>query len=245
MPAPQLPPPAPDDPPGSFLFPDNEIAEITDEERKRGRYTLANLPPQKLQSILVLLKERRPFREVGRLVGVAWETVQAVANAYAAELDKVWSDLPRVLRRINGRAADRLEANIDSFPLQSIPLLIKLIGEHAELLEGRATARIDHTAEPRRVSNVEEYEQIIGGLEKKIAGRVIEADEEPGPEIHLGAGKPALIADVDGDPDPAAAPAGDLETGVESRLVSDVSAPFPQVNGALESSCDTTRSPET
>jgi hypothetical protein len=66
-----------------FLFSDEEIEAITDEERRHGRYTLARLPAQKHQSILVLLKERRSFREIARLVSVAPETVQAVARLHA------------------------------------------------------------------------------------------------------------------------------------------------------------------
>lgn len=247
MPAPQLPPPEPDDPPGSFLFSDSEIDEITDAERKRGRYTLANLPPQKRQAILVLLKERRPFREVGRLVGVAWETVQAVANAYAAELDRAWNDFPKALRRVNWYLVDRLQQNVGSFPVQSIPLAVKLLSDTSELLEGRATARIDHTTEPRRVSNLEEYERIIGTLEKKVAGRVIDPDEEPGPEMHLGAGNPAVITAGAGfdDQPPAAAPPGDPPAGRSSHFQSDVLGQTSQANGRLESTLETTESPET
>jgi hypothetical protein len=88
MPAPLPPLPQPEDPPGSFLFSDEEIEAITDEERRHGRYTLARLPAQKHQSNLVLLKERRSFREIARLVSVAPETVQAVAQLHADELDK-------------------------------------------------------------------------------------------------------------------------------------------------------------
>lgn len=247
MPAPQLPLPEPDDPPGSFLFSDSEIDEITDAERKRGRYTLANLPPQKRQAILVLLKERRPFREVGRLVGVAWETVQAVANAYAAELDRAWNDFPKALRRVNWYLVDRLQANVGSFPIQSIPLAVKLLSDTSELLEGRATARIDHTTEPRRVSNLEEYEQIIGALEKKCPGRVIDPEEKDGPGIHLGAGKaPAITAGAaDPDPAPAVGPPGDRQNGRLFDSESDVSAPATQANGRLESTCESTGNPET
>ena len=225
MPAPLPPLPQTDDPPHSFLFSNEEIAEITDEERRHGRYTLARLPAQKRQSIVVLLKERRPLRDIARLVSVAFETVQAVAQAHAGELDKHYSDFGKQLRRINHYMADRLERNVESFPIQSIPLAIKLIGEYGELIEGRATARIEHREGPR-VSNLEQYEQIIGNLEKKIAGRII----EPGSEIHLDGGKPALMDT------PGLAAAGP-DDGLAIDSESDVGEAVTQGNGELANLC--------
>ena len=201
MPAPLPPLPAPDDPPGSFLFSDDELEAITDEERRHGRYTLARLPERKRESILALLKERRPYRDIARLVSVAFETVQTVAQAHATELDKHYREFPRQLRRINHYLADRLERHIDSFPVQSIPLGIKLIHDTAALMEGQATARIEHTTAPT-LSNLAEYERYIGEIEKRCAGRII----DPGPEMHYEPGKLALI---DGSPGPPAA--GDAE----------------------------------
>jgi hypothetical protein len=195
MPAPNEPL-KPDDPPGSFLFPDDQIAEITDQEKRFGKYTLARLPQEKRAAILTLLVDRRPAREIARLVHVHHETVSLVADAHAAELDTAWHSFGKKLRRLNWHLADRLEQNIGSFPIQSIPVAIKLLGETAELLEGRATARIDHTGQPPRISNVEQFEAFLSTLpEKYAAGRIIDAETEPEPadEIHLGAGNPALM----------------------------------------------------
>jgi hypothetical protein len=188
MPAPLPPLPKPDDPPGSFLFSDETIKSLTDEETRHGRYTLARLPAAKRESILALLKERRPYRDIARLVSVAFETVQTVAQAHAGELEQHYRDFPKQLRRINAYLADRLERNVDSFPVQSIPLGIKLIGETAALMEGQATSRIEHTHAPA-VSAFEEYERFVSQIEKRCAGKVI----DPGPEMHYEPEKRALI----------------------------------------------------
>ena len=140
MPARNEPLAKPDDPPNSFLFSDDEIAEITDQEQRSGKYTLARLPARKRETILLLLIDRRPAREIARICNVHHETVSLVADAHAAELDAAWKSFSQKLRRINWHLADRLERNIESFPLQSIPLAVKLFSDTAELLEGRATA---------------------------------------------------------------------------------------------------------
>lgn len=195
MPARNEPLAKPDDPPGSFLFPDDQIAEITDQEQRSGKYTLARLPEQKRAAILLLLMDRRPAREIARIVSVHHETVSLVADAHAAELDAAWSNFSKKLRRLNWHLADRLEQNIASFPLQSIPLAIKLFSDTAELLEGRATARIESAQAPR-ISNIEQFENFLASLpEKYAAGRVIDAETGPEParEIHSAAGNPALM----------------------------------------------------
>jgi hypothetical protein len=219
MPAAQLPAPMALDPPQSFLFSDEEIAKVTDEEQRYGRYTLDRLPAAKRQSILVLLKERRALREIARLLSVAFETVQAVAVAHAKELDEHWKELPRHLRRATWYMVDRLERNIESIPAPALPAAIKQISECWLLLDGQATSRVEHVIGAPRVNSLEEYEQQIAPIEKKIAGKVI----EPAEKIGLLAGKktaPAL------ELEPAAADPGAAVTDSES----DVPGPIAQAS---------------
>ena len=181
---------------GFFLFSDNEIQEITDKKRKQGRYTLANLPEPKLNAILVLLKERRSFRDVTRLVGVAWETVQAVANKYAVEIQNAWETLPAAIGLTTRYLVYRLQDRIDSVPVHTIPQAVKNLVELKQLLEGQATSCVEHTVEPRRVSSLGEYEQQIGHLEKKTRARMVE--EASG--MHLPAEKSAGAGHPPGPP---------------------------------------------
>jgi hypothetical protein len=175
---PALPWPEDDPAAGSFLFSNDEIKEITDNERKRGHYNLANIPQQKLEAVLTLLQEKRSFREVGRLTGCAWETVQAIANKYAAQIQKAWESLPQALGLTARYSIYRLQANIDSVPAAQLPQTIKSIIEAKQLLEGQATSRMEITVAPRRISSVEEYEQQIAHLEKKARARMLESSQE-------------------------------------------------------------------
>lgn len=211
------------EPPRSFLFSDEELAKVTDDERRYGRYTLDRLPAAKRQSILVLLKERRALREIARLLSVAFETVQAVAVAHAKELDEHWKELPRHLRRATWYMVDRLERNIESIPAPALPAAIKQISECWLLLDGQATSRVEHVIGAPRVNSLEEYEQQIAPIEKKIAGKVI----EPGEEMRLVGGKktaPALEPRT-AAADPGAEPVTDSE--------SDVAAPIAQASAAI------------
>jgi hypothetical protein len=236
--------PQPEDPPGSFLFSDEEIAELTDEERRYGRYTLARLPAAKEQSCLVLLRERRPLRDIARLLSMAFETVQAVAMKHAKELDEHYKDLPRNMRRATYYAVDRLERNMDSIPAHLLPQTIKQLSDVWLLLEGQATSRVEHVGEVRIVNSLEEYERLIAPIEKRIAGRMIEGGEE----MHLGGEKkpaPAPPPALPGAPgtSPATSPAvSDLDPTRDWQ--SDVSCASAQANGSPATPCDYTLDPE-
>lgn len=230
MPAAPLSWPEDDPAAGSFLFSNNELKEITDEERKRGRYTLANIPKQKLEACLVLLQEKRSLRDVGRLTGCAWETVQAIANKYADQIQKAWESIPQALGLTARLGIYRLQANIDSVPAAQLPAAIKQVLETKQLLEGQATSRLEVTVAPRRISSVEEYEQQIAHLEKKARARMIEEADA----MHLAQGKnpaPAPTAALPGPAQASAEPSiGDLDPGRPRDSESDVSCPGPQAS---------------
>ena len=224
MPAPQPPTPLPPDPPGSFLFDDDELAKITDEQRRHNRYTLANLPERKEQSILALLKERWPYREIARTLSVAFETVQAVAVRHAKLLDEHWKDFSRHTRRVGVYMVDRLEKNIDSIPVPLLPQAIKAIIECGELAAGRATSRVEHVGEIRIVDSVAEYERLIAPIEERTARRIAGKVIEPGQEMQLMAGKKTPPAPT---PAPSSAPPG---SGPACDCESRVSPAVPQAN---------------
>jgi hypothetical protein len=111
-----------------------------------------------------LLKERRSSREIARLVSVAPETVQAVAQLHADELDKHFSGVGQTIGRIICGFADRLERNMDSVPVAQTPHAMKVRAELRALLEGQATARLERVIQPVQVSNSEQYLQKSEGF---------------------------------------------------------------------------------
>ena len=92
---------------------------------------------------------------------------------------------------MNWALADRLEKNAESFPLQSIPLAIKLIGEHAELIEGRATERIE---EVHRVDIFEHWKQFKAGHTIGLSGEKMPVMDA---ELVAGAEDQARLQDGD------------------------------------------------
>jgi hypothetical protein len=200
MPAP-LPKFEPDEPAaGPFLFPSEYMQEITDQEQKHGKYTLARLPEEKRKCIVQLLIERRSHRDIERMLHVHQETIRAVADAHAVEIDAAWQHFGKKLRRINWALADRLEKEAPNFPVQSIPLAIKLVGEHAELIEGRATERIE---EVQRVDIYAHWRRFMSGQEIGLGGEKIPVIE--GELVTDQASAPAALDS-----------AGNLATGMQS-----------------------------
>jgi hypothetical protein len=83
---------------------------------------------------------------------------------------------------------------MDSVPVAQIPEAMKVTAELKALLEGQATARVEHVIQPVQVSNYEhnyeQYLQKIEGFEKKARARIV----QEGQETRLTGGKPAARA---------------------------------------------------
>src|SRR5215831_6285734 len=79
MPA-SLPSPESQPPAGVFLFSDEQMQAITNEEEKYGRYTADRMPLQKREACILLLSEDRDISAVSRIVGVSRDSVVAVLN---------------------------------------------------------------------------------------------------------------------------------------------------------------------
>jgi hypothetical protein len=213
MPARQLPSPQLPDPPGSFLFSDEIIKELTDEERRTGIYTAERLPIAKRNAIIQLLGEQRGIQDIARIVQVHNSTVTAVADRFCDEIADIRTKLARKLRRVVWGQAERLDRYPDMLPASSIPLAIKMLTETAELLEGRATTRTEHV---ERVDIFADWPAFLESLEMETKN---------GPHGIGDAGrKNALIAGPVIDV-PAEAIA---DPGIDCKA--SVSAPIPQVN---------------
>jgi hypothetical protein len=63
--------------------------------------------------------------------------------------------------------------------------------DKGQLLQGLATARVEHAIQPVQVSNYEEYEQLIAPLQKKAQARIIEAEKIAGRVVENDGGAPS------------------------------------------------------
>jgi hypothetical protein len=141
-------------PPAPFLFSEQAIAEITDEEKRHGRYTAARCPPELRRSIIALLKEGRSHREIERLLssngrGVSRDTVKAIHDVpeVAREVDEalqLGSLTGPKSRRAMHALLDRVIENPHMIPGASLSLAIKNMHEISQLEDGKPTSIEEH-----------------------------------------------------------------------------------------------------
>jgi hypothetical protein len=234
MPAPLPPSPQPDDPAAPFLFPNDTIEKITNDELKHGRYTLARLPEKKRNNIIQLLGENRKIREVARILEVAQETVMEVLNhpEYGAEIEKRRgidsATMARQFRRCTLAQLERAERYPEVIPPAGIALATKLWTEVAELLDGKATSRVEHTT---RVDIFADYKSFLAELES-------EYEQKNGAAIDCAAGKIPQIKNAPPAADPG--PTIEVDPEVATDQQSDDLAQSSQVDpGIVPSSVPT------
>lgn len=192
MPTQPQPPPLPE-PAGSFLFSDDVIRELTDQEQRHGIYTGERCPPDLKRAIVKLVGDGWSQREIARTLKTAPETIRNVATECKAEVRDYQDQLPRRLQRCIFSGLDRLERNMDSVPLQSIGITLKALHDMETLASGRATARVEHV---HRVDLFSDWSEFVSGLEGDQAPGELSAQKN-GAEIHSGAGKlPVMDAEL-------------------------------------------------
>lgn len=200
MPAPHLPAPALLEPPGSFLFSDEIIQELTDQERKFGIYTAERCPPEKRQAIIELTVQNRSARWIASTIGVHQSTVTAVRDSPEgrSKLADIRSVMARKFQRVALDQAERLEQFPDLLPASSIPLAIKMLVETAELLDGKATSRVEHV---ERVDIFADFQAFCATLEMDAKNERLGIGDggEKSALIAGGAADPGAIIDVPAD----------------------------------------------
>ena len=155
MPArPQLDYPQADPPSAPFLFSADVLAEITDEEKRLGKYTAGRCPPELKSTIVTLLKEGRSDREVVSLLSGArpihHETVANIRRdpEIALEIDQALQLSLRIkptARRGLIQILERVADHPDLVPWSAMPMMSKTLYDIVALEEGRPTERTEHT----------------------------------------------------------------------------------------------------
>lgn len=228
MPAARLPMPQPQEPPGTFLFDAETIKSLTNEEEKHGIYTPQRLDELTRRNIIELLAEQRPVHFIARVCRVHTETVTGVADFFATEIANLRALLARKLRRIIVGQADRLEKYPEGLPIAQVPLAIKLLGEFAELLDGKATSRVEMV---ERVDVFTDFQAFLARLEMETKNGTVETGDA--------GGKKALIAGA------AADPGAGRESGLVLDCESSVSEAIPQAKPNEVTGCVTGSAVET
>jgi hypothetical protein len=186
-----------------FLFSEQAIAEITDEEKRHGRYTAARCPPELRRSIIALLKEGRSHREIERLLssngrGVSRDTVKAIHDVpeVAREVDEalqLGSLTGPKSRRAMHALLDRVIENPHTIPGASLSLAIKNLYEVGQLEDGKPTSIEEHreyvdifasfqmlTAQLKANAAAEEIPPKTTGLDGEKTPPLNQRPDEPG-----------------------------------------------------------------
>lgn len=191
-----------DSPAAPFLFSEQAIVEITDEEKRHGRYTAARCPPELRRSIIALLKEGRSHREIARLLssngcGVSRDTVKAIHDMpeVALEVDRALQ-----LAKLTGPKArramhllmDRVIEHPGIIPGASLALAIRQFYEISQLEEGKAISIEKHR---EHVDIFASFQALTAKLKEKAA-----AESNTAKKTGLAGGKPAVIDQQSGEP---------------------------------------------
>jgi hypothetical protein len=183
-------PPAAPEPPGSFLFSDDVIQELTDQEQRHGIYTGERCPEDLRRAIIKFVGDGWSQREIARTLKTAPQTVRNVAHMFKADIRDYCEQLPRRLQRCIISGLDRLERNIDSVPMQSMGITLKALHDIETMASGRASARVEHVHRVDLFSHCGSWDEFISTVDD--SPEAIRAKNE-GPEIHLEAGKKSAI----------------------------------------------------
>lgn len=175
MPAPFDPIPEPE-PPQSFLFSDDQMAEITDQE-KRGTYSPARfeqLRPRQFELCIKMLTDKWPKIEIAQALNITEKTVCRVADRHADRITELEAHFSKKCRRVAWDQVDRLERNPGIIPAQGIAQAVKYLFETAQLADGRPT---EITEERHEVNIYEHWSRFVRGETTGLTGEKLPAIE--------------------------------------------------------------------
>jgi len=175
----------------SFLFANDEMKAATEAAEASGQYTaerLKELDPAKYSAIVELRGYDWAEKRICEFLKVHHRTVAAVSDAEPEAIDAFRQRLVRKLRRGADRLVDRSVEHPDSIKIDMAGLVAAQLIDRAELLDGRATARVEHV----------EKVDIFGDWESFLQER-LEPEEKQANAVEVGsrmgsiAGKKAPI----------------------------------------------------
>jgi hypothetical protein len=160
---------------GEFLFSPETMARITEAEQRR-EYTLGRIKeerPEAIDEVLRLRGQWLGIRKIAKLCNLAPETVMAICAEYA---DQLRDEFKRRVIQIRS-AADQIIEEILANP-EKVPWSVKApaacaLYEKAELLDGRATMRIE---QPERIDIFANWNAFIQSLDGTESPEEIEKE---------------------------------------------------------------------
>jgi hypothetical protein len=206
-----------------FLFSDEIIDSITADEAK-GIYTAERCPENKRNAIVNLLADGAySRRRIAEIVQVDRRTIIAVEDRWPLQIEALRKKTVRKMRRAVDMQLERVEENPSIIPPSSIGLFIAQLTDKAELLDGRATSRVEE------VHHVDVFSDWDGFIEKQLAPEdVTEINTlTSSKEMGLGGGKTLPIKEGESVVDAELSEQGDEDC--QRRSKTDLESDGPKV----------------
>jgi hypothetical protein len=191
-----------------FLFSELTIAGLTTAE-KHGRFTLERLRKLRPEAIDEIIRLRGEFvgkLRIAEIVHVHHETVTAVDAAYPEAIDIAREARVARLRSAGDKLVEQIDQNPGLVPWGSKALSAGQLYARAELLDGKATSRVEHVE--KIDTSKEAWDAYLDSMleadvsEVEPAGMGLEAGKFPA----VGSGAPPQIESNH-------EPQGELESG--------------------------------
>lgn len=173
------------------LVPSTELpAAFFEQNEATGHFTAARLflrHPDKYKAVVSLVAERVSIRSIARALKISPNTIDAVCAREGVSIDAVRGAVVNEYKFLERLGIDRLVENINSIKLEALPMLLGIVRDKINALEGTPTTIIGHVVTQAPIEEINDY---IASL-PSVAGDVV--------EIGVGTGKVSAMAGEDGE----------------------------------------------
>lgn len=156
-----------------------ELPDAAAIQENRKEYTAQQLlkrRPEVYRAIAHGLGEGLGVRQLARALGVSHHTVMAVRRNEPHLVATLKKGSAQLMRDVAALAVERLRDEIDDVKLEALPVVVGVLTEKAQLLDGEATQRVETVQGPTHA----DYAAMLAALEKKAQAIEVEAVPETG-----------------------------------------------------------------
>lgn len=155
-----------------------EVREKPELFSKHGQFSgeqVFKSRPDVYRAVVHALGEGMGIRSIAKVFKISHHTIIAIREREGIQIATIKQRTSRDLRAFASIAAERLVEEMDSIPLQSLPVAIGIAIDKAQLLDGEATSILGK--EEKRITP-DDFNDYLKGIEAQVLETVSVADEE-------------------------------------------------------------------
>lgn len=174
--------------PQPFLFAPEYMERIQKAEA-RGEYTAERCPERLMAAIIQLRGEGKGQIAISELLGCHKRTVDAIDDKYPEQIALVREREIRNIRRGRNKIVELINTNPEKIPPQSWAMSVKVLTDTAELMDGKATVRVEHVERIDIYGDWDEFveKQLEPGVDVIEIAPEIGLSGEKSPPLHTAA----------------------------------------------------------